>query len=455
MAMITGYPEERSYMKRIKMLFLIIIYLMASASCTLNHSINNDTYDKSITTTLDNFYILKTVSNTHEDIKTIQQWQPKLLNYKTNLFKRWIIPTEYKYTTNPKHYIIEKYRSYPNSWGVFEMMLEHNSKLFSGFIDPDTGKYNNNLDSLGITDGEYLYINDALIEEPTNCYELGEMKAVWNDMEDKYVVGGLCSNPSPLFISKGCLIYINSNCIGDIDNIIRINPGTGRSNWTLELKESTQQSENLSISLHSANSDFIIIKAVKSLRSDQDAQQFDDNENCGYFKINPTDGSVSKVEIDSKYDVIRSVRCDEMILMETLDNKFLIYNPENDEVVEHDIIKQTGYNVTRDTYMQIDYILENKLLISLSDSIESFQYFTYDFKSKKLTKINKENVNSVKVVNGSLIVAYGNKSECIDPETQETLWTIEHKNGGSVKWLDWRGVLVYQDDQLVCYVPKN
>lgn len=297
---------------------------------------------------------------------------------------------------------------------------------------------------MGLTDGEYLYINDRQDVDLLCCYKLRDMIMLW---EGNGIVGGICS--TPLNISNGSLIY-NDFC-RDRYVLKRLDPKTGNTVWTLELIDSEEKNKEYIASLLESTSKYLIIRVKELYRHENKDPTFDFK---GYYKINPYDGSITKVYIDPKYDVIDSVRCGEMILMKTLDDRFLIYNPENDEVVEHDIIKQAGYNVTKDTYMQIYYILENKLLISLSDSIESFQYFTYDFKSKKLTNISKENANSIQVVNGSLIVEYGNKSECIDPETQETLWTIEHKNGGSVKWLDWRGVLVYQENQLVCYAPK-
>lgn len=402
------------------------------------------------TKTFDGIWKLTTYQNP-DSVKKITEWKPKPLEYKGELQKKWSMDAWYHENKKLRYYVNEPYRSYPDCWGIFDLFLcnKENDYYLSGFLNPDTGEFSKNVNSLGITDGENIYVDDSSYYSSSYCVRLSDKKELWETI----LIGGFCSDPKPVHISESCLINIQ-DCRGDPnESIRRVNTETGKPVWFLELMDSAQISGRYSISNAESNLETIFIEVGEIFRNPIN-DEYIDSETKGYYKIKPSDGSVSKVDIDPKYDVIGSVRCGEMILMKTLGKRFLIYNPENDEVVEHDIIKQTGYNVTKDTYMQIYYILENKLLISLSDSIESFQYFTYDFKSKKLTNISKENMKSVWVVNGSLIVEYGNKSECIDPETQETLWTIEYQKTGSVQWLDWRGVLTFQENQLVCYTPK-
>lgn len=395
------------------------------------------------TKTFDGIWKLTTYQNP-DSVKKITEWIPAKPVFRNQLQVKWKIQVVHVDRKKLRNLLRRPYRSYPNGWGVYDIWLNHDFETLSGFINPDTGQVSKFDKSLGLTDGEYLYINDRQDVDLLCCYKLRDMSLLW---EGNGIVGGICS--TPLNISNGSLIY-NDFC-RDRYVLKRLDPKTGNTVWTLELIDLNQRDLEYGALLHESTSKCLIVEIDEINRHGNKDQTSDFKD---YYKINSSDGSVTKVYIDPKYDVIDSVRCGEMILMKTLDKRFLIYNPENDEVVEHDIIKQTGYNVTKDTYMQIDYILENKLLISLSDSIESFQYFTYDFKSKKLTNISKENANLIQVVNGSLIVEYGNKSECIDPETQETLWTIEYQKEGSVQWLDWRGVLTFQDNQLVCYAPK-
>jgi len=181
------------------------------------------------------------------------------------------------------------------------------------------------------------------------------------------------------------------------------------------------------------------------------------SQNKGYYKIKPSDGSIETFSVDPKYDVIRFVRCGDEILMITTDKKILIYNPENDEIKEHDIVKLTNYHFTNDNGMEVNYISGNKVLIAIDSGLITgkitLKYYIYDYKTNRLTSLDKYKVDFIQTINSSLILYYGIKSQCIDPETLEILWTIEHKNGGSVQWLDWRGVLVVSDDAISCYAP--
>jgi outer membrane protein assembly factor BamB len=382
-------------------------------------------------------------------LESINQWNAEFLVYKGELIINWSIKNDSN-TTTDNYRISKPYRSYPNYWGIYSKLIL-DGEMLDGLIDPTNGRFTSFYNNLGITDGEYIYTDDAVYPDSSNCIRISDMSVVWKGG----TIGSVCSYFPTVFISNESLIYVDS-CVGNPNQTIkRVNPKTGEQIWTLELEDSKQEEGKYGITLRESTSKFLIVRISEYLRVEGEKTK---SILKGFYKINPSDGSVSKINIDPKYEINELLRCDDEILMCTNNLEMIEYNPDNDNVIIHDIAESLNLKPSSNIFFDASYIKDSKVLLTVNNfknDTSHLQYFTYDFKSKKLSSISKEKANSIQVVNGSLIVEYGNKSECIDPETQETLWTIEYKKEGSVQWLDWRGVLTYQDNQLVCYAPKK
>lgn len=205
--------------------------------------------------------------------------------------------------------------------------------------------------------------------------------------------------------------------------ITRLNPWTGNIIWSFY---SLDKEDRIISSIQSEKFFYIVLGDLK--------------ERFEIIRIDSNDGSTESIL--SSRTSINSIQLINGNLWALFGNGQLCII----DITSCEILKT--YNV--DNYYDM-YAIENKILL-----FDNYQ------ENCSLFDINKEetidiDVKSAKVINNSLIFIDKDQIKGIDPETLETIWWIdieENMKNASVKWLDWRGVLVETEDHVYCYALK-
>jgi hypothetical protein len=462
-------------MKKLKV--FLVIFVMLLAGCGANNVVENmdapqgsekqseidtsheastDLYQKFVplsTKTFDGIWKLTTYQDL-KSVKKITEWKPKPLNYKGELQKKWHFSVYNITFDNDIHgsIPIKPYRSYPRSWGVFDFFSSLKSEErspISGFINPENGKFNEQYNSLGLTDGEYFYEDDNYSVNVSECYRLSDMESMWTKRKDKNVIGGVCAYPPPVHMTYGSLIYMNSNCVGGMESVKRVNPITGNPVWLLE----TIHEDILTIWEGSTTKNYFWIKITNRTGKKEKTTEQSFKESS-LMRINPEQGSFEKIIINgfTKESILEGI---DDTLWITLEDDTIYTLEDNQTQPSLFEPKKQLKTIHKIKSLTIEGSSNGKILfyVTIEDKNNEHAILLYNPKTGETKELFYQNILSN---NGTFYIDEKDRFVGINLETGETTWILpkEKDKNPSICLIDWRGVLVYQENQLVCYAPK-
>lgn len=312
---------------------------------------------------------------------------------------------------------------FPNGWYI-------NNRYF---VDPTTG---NEIDIdktdekqlyAGPTDGEYVFGDDFYHRGVGGgvCWNLDDNRIVWVRGNDSPMTG---SRPYKIVGNK--LICLITVCQAIIKNI---NPWTGEEIWSIEGNSTNAAGK-------------IICPSDSKIYA---IFNFHDGNKVLHSKLYVIDIN-NEGTIDIKTMVLNHGDANQAVFME---NKLWIYF-DNDTLICFDPERQFSiaeYKIEGKRYISFD-IVDNSILFDESNfqSSKLNKEMLFNTKSGKVSHIEAYDVY---VSNNSLIIREKNQTRCVDPDTLETIWSINEPDC-QVLWQDWRGVLVLNKEGLFVYNTK-
>lgn len=312
---------------------------------------------------------------------------------------------------------------FPNGWLV-------NNRYF---IDPETGN-ETDIDETdekhlysGPTDGEYVFGDDYYHRNIGGgiCWKLDDNSIIWTRINDSPMTG---SRPYKIVGNK--LVSINTFCQAIIKNI---NPWTGEEMWSIEGNSMNAAGK---IVCPSDNKIYVVFN-------------FHDGDKILNSKLYAI-GISNADTIDIKTMALNHGDARQAVFMK--DKLWIYFN--KDLLICFDPEKQSSV---------AEYKIEEKKYVSFETIGNSILFDETNFQSNKLNteilfntksgKVNYIEAYDAFVSNNSLIIREKNQTRCVDPDTLETIWSINEPDC-EVLWQDWRGVLARNKEGLFVYNTK-
>ncbi len=438
-------------MRNIKVLLLITCILSLSLnSCTSDTSKNSSpiqtsAFDYPAGWKMKNDVTERFIVKQNLRMDSLIEFEPAQFESSGFLNSKWYIDLdESSLVTDPSGNPKYSFIPMSNSWNLKMSYTEGNNPQNIDtyyIIMPETGSFKTDPVRFGVTNGEYVWVDDY-------CNGCPEKSLCWHkDLGDIWIADdykpsdGLFRN-NRFYIFNGNLFMVDChswNRLSD-ETLSLINPWNGKISWLLSLNYSIR-------GLYSTDSSrFLFIEC--SVRTQKMVDGFPSNVYSMHYYVLDTDSLSIKKVFENK-----------SLQMLATDDKLFCYDGESlqelsdsSDSVESIVPIGRGLkiysedrrvynNTTGDFFVAREYI----------DGQNNVFLINHETGEKKLIKHDNP-----QIINHTLITTTDNQIQSINPETLEPIWWIDLDkedlgDNPRVIWCDWRGVLVMSDTKLACF----
>lgn len=399
----------------------------------------------------------------------VSQWQPKPMDYKGKLVKKWKISSN-----SLKAISVNNAQSMPDGWRIDA--YAEKSVITDTIIDPSNGKpirpikFSKDYISTWLFADKYIFA-----EDDECCGAMHKVSLVNPSNWKKFWVNGWLGMDHHLMIVDDCLIDGN---FGPMFDIQRFDHRTGNVLWRLKLPDIKKTIkprfylDNKALFQHRTcfTDDgkllYVVNDYIFDVFSKEQTKRIGSQSRLVLYRINPKDGSstykdlytfTNRTDDDCSYEY-QIHFYNGYLWVIAKDGTLLKINTSTMDIDE---IFDIGWFNTDDVYLIDGYLINvergiqseklKSMMINLNDPKRIVQIENdFDIANDQLNRFDTK-------YSGQLIVYSKDRIRQITDDKMSTGWYIDTKELGSnpqkakIVMQDWRGVLVVTDNELICF----